>query len=188
MLMFPVGVCKQCGCTDNNACITEVGPCSWVNEEHDLCSACFDKYEGIRGAVAMSIVREWSNKELNRALAELMGYSVIADQGFWLKKPDGSRIADAFSKNTEEIAWSWAPDYAVDHAASKEIQNAAYAVSPEWYLHYLAMRTNKEDLSLDEFPDPFEVYGPELVGAMVTAEPREIAEAAYMVLNQSRDK
>lgn len=36
--MFLNKVCRVCGCTDNNACITEVGPCWWVEEE--LCSAC----------------------------------------------------------------------------------------------------------------------------------------------------
>lgn len=30
--------CRVCGCTYNNACVTENGPCSWVDE--DLCSVC----------------------------------------------------------------------------------------------------------------------------------------------------
>lgn len=31
--------CRECGCTEDNACQTEVGgPCHWV--EKDLCSAC----------------------------------------------------------------------------------------------------------------------------------------------------
>lgn len=32
--------CRNCGCTWNNACITEYGPCWWVKE--DLCSGCTD--------------------------------------------------------------------------------------------------------------------------------------------------
>lgn len=32
--------CRVCGCTENNACLTEAGACSWV--EPDLCSACHD--------------------------------------------------------------------------------------------------------------------------------------------------
>jgi DNA-directed RNA polymerase subunit RPC12/RpoP len=40
MFGLSVGVCKVCGCTENNACMTEVGPCFWVNEEKDLCSNC----------------------------------------------------------------------------------------------------------------------------------------------------
>lgn len=34
------GVCSVCGCTEDNACVTDTGPCSWVTE--DLCSACAD--------------------------------------------------------------------------------------------------------------------------------------------------
>lgn len=30
--------CRACGCTDAAACITDAGPCWWV--EGDLCSAC----------------------------------------------------------------------------------------------------------------------------------------------------
>lgn len=37
------GVCKLCGCTEDNACVTETGPCHWVTE--DLCSACADLVE-----------------------------------------------------------------------------------------------------------------------------------------------
>jgi hypothetical protein len=36
------GVCKVCGCTDNNACITLLGPCWWVDETQTLCSACIN--------------------------------------------------------------------------------------------------------------------------------------------------
>ena len=33
--------CRVCGCTWNNACVTENGPCHWVEEV--LCSACVGK-------------------------------------------------------------------------------------------------------------------------------------------------
>ncbi len=32
-----LGICRECGCTDEHAC---VGGCSWANPEHTLCSAC----------------------------------------------------------------------------------------------------------------------------------------------------
>lgn len=38
--MFGSGKCKVCGCTEDHACMTVEGPCSWANEEEDLCSAC----------------------------------------------------------------------------------------------------------------------------------------------------
>lgn len=30
--------CRVCGCTDDRACITALGPCHWIGA--DLCSAC----------------------------------------------------------------------------------------------------------------------------------------------------
>jgi hypothetical protein len=37
------GVCKICGCTDNNACISnEFGACWWLDETHELCSHCVE--------------------------------------------------------------------------------------------------------------------------------------------------
>ena len=35
--------CRVCGCTDSHACMTDNGPCDWV--EPDLCSACAEKGE-----------------------------------------------------------------------------------------------------------------------------------------------
>lgn len=36
--------CRQCGCTDAQACMTDDGPCHWV--EPDLCSGCAGKEGG----------------------------------------------------------------------------------------------------------------------------------------------
>lgn len=36
--------CRSCGCTWDNACITEYGPCWWLEE--DLCSACSEQLNG----------------------------------------------------------------------------------------------------------------------------------------------
>ena len=33
--------CRVCGCTDDKACMTDAGPCHWI--EPDLCSACEGK-------------------------------------------------------------------------------------------------------------------------------------------------
>lgn len=38
------GVCKICGCTDNNPCSNPVhGNCWWVDATHTLCSHCADE-------------------------------------------------------------------------------------------------------------------------------------------------
>lgn len=35
------GTCKVCGCTDEEGCFNG---CWWVNDDHDLCSNCQQKY------------------------------------------------------------------------------------------------------------------------------------------------
>ena len=39
------GKCKVCGCTEDDACITEDGACSWSNEKKDCCTACVPAIE-----------------------------------------------------------------------------------------------------------------------------------------------
>lgn len=36
-------VCRSCGCSWHDACETSSGPCSWVNGDPTLCSACLDR-------------------------------------------------------------------------------------------------------------------------------------------------
>lgn len=37
------GTCKDCGCTDDNACVhMEFGECFWLDETHELCSHCVE--------------------------------------------------------------------------------------------------------------------------------------------------
>ena len=38
------GVCRICGCTDDNPCYNpNVGHCWWADESHTICSHCADK-------------------------------------------------------------------------------------------------------------------------------------------------
>jgi hypothetical protein len=40
---MPYGICKVCGCTDNDPCFNpEHGNCWWVDDTHELCSHCAD--------------------------------------------------------------------------------------------------------------------------------------------------
>lgn len=36
-------ICSLCGCTEDEACVTDEGPCSWVRPR--LCSACAQRFE-----------------------------------------------------------------------------------------------------------------------------------------------
>lgn len=40
--------CTECGCTDDQACVTDEGPCSWV--QPGLCSACANPYPNLSAA------------------------------------------------------------------------------------------------------------------------------------------
>ena len=38
------GICKVCGCTENDPCFNpKHGACWWVDDSHELCSHCADK-------------------------------------------------------------------------------------------------------------------------------------------------
>lgn len=38
------GVCRVCGCTDENACIDAFGdPCVWADETHTICTECYGR-------------------------------------------------------------------------------------------------------------------------------------------------
>ena len=38
------GVCRICGCTDNDPCYNpQAGYCWWIDDTHTLCSHCADK-------------------------------------------------------------------------------------------------------------------------------------------------
>ena len=47
-IKFPLrcksGVCRYCGCTDNDPCYNpNYGNCWWVDKEHTICSHCTDE-------------------------------------------------------------------------------------------------------------------------------------------------
>lgn len=53
--------CRVCGCTENRACVTVAGPCSWVAEDPPhpagpLCSACVADDVGVVGKNEAALV------------------------------------------------------------------------------------------------------------------------------------
>ncbi len=56
-------ICRICGCTDEQPCITEEGPCSWAMK--DLCTACIiDLGPGencFKGSVSLIVPKECRN-------------------------------------------------------------------------------------------------------------------------------
>ncbi len=59
--MSDEGKCRVCGCTEDNACVTEHGSCHWVQE--NLCSVCAD----------FSQMPAAYQEAINQSIGEVMG-------------------------------------------------------------------------------------------------------------------
>ncbi|MEK8215532.1 hypothetical protein [Paenibacillus sp. FSL L8-0463] len=108
----------------------------------------------------MTQVKEWSNQELNRKLAELMGWTEFKEDGhggIWAVAPD----------------YRWTnkmPDYCEDPAASLEVQAKAIEVSAGEYVINLQKVVYTGNVN-------------ETISALLNATPRQRAEAAYITLS-----
>jgi hypothetical protein len=126
-------------------------------------------------------VKDMTDQQLNRALAELMGYRVVnlnpewwRNKAYWvLNEPLEER--QHIGKGTEDEAWREAPDYCNDTAASLEVQAAACEVHPNTYIRYL------EKIKWGQSTG-WKVSN-RVVAQLCNASPRERAEAAYMTLS-----
>jgi len=124
----------------------------------------------------MTQVKDKTDQQLNRALAELMGYTIkslpIGENGrklYALVTPSGR---ERLSTYTIDSAYLDAPDYCNDPSASLEVQAKALEVNHKGYILQLGERTRRGRSDLDEmFKD------------MLNASPRERAEAAYITLS-----
>ncbi|RUT38720.1 hypothetical protein EJP82_26775 [Paenibacillus anaericanus] len=98
MFVFPVRTCRVCGCTDNNACVNEKGPCSWANEEHDLCSACVNDQEKTILYSKIYYVLNQCVPEVEAAVAgEVQNIlEKLVQQDCAVKQPEPSRIGKSF--------------------------------------------------------------------------------------------
>ncbi|ETT55213.1 MULTISPECIES: hypothetical protein [Paenibacillus] len=128
----------------------------------------------------MKRVQTMINQQLNRALAELMGWTniqIVETERIWARKPD-----DGWSKELPDHQWSdYVPDYAGEPAASQEIQTAACAKNKTLYIGNLSyIMLGKSCLYLD-------AVSLELAADFCNASPRERAEAAYITLQGARE-
>ncbi|OME05973.1 hypothetical protein BSK60_33065, partial [Paenibacillus odorifer] len=82
----------------------------------------------------MTQVKDKTDQQLNRALAELMGYTVVDMKWMGLHQllKDGIEISRLPS---EVYAWTWAPDYCSDPAASLEVQAKAIEVDASNFIN-----------------------------------------------------
>lgn len=129
----------------------------------------------------MTEVSKMTDAELNRALAELMGYKMFTSRStppyHKLISPAGALVGK--SSSSEMIVWrDNAPDYCTDPAASLEVQAAAIAKDEEGYIKHLA-----DIVGANCFWDG--MYGdmaPTGIAWLLTATPRQRAEAAFLTL------
>jgi hypothetical protein len=130
----------------------------------------------------MTQVKEMTNPELNRKLAELMGYTVkelpIGANGrqlYTLVTPTGR---EGLPAQTIDDAYLDAPDYCTEPAASLEVQTAAIAEDNEAYIrNWLFCKYGKSITYYTSVSLP-------VAAEIADSKPRERAEAAYRVLSQ----
>ncbi|OMC92951.1 hypothetical protein [Paenibacillus odorifer] len=125
----------------------------------------------------MTQVKDKTDQQLNRALAELMGYKVrLKGSCYWLVNPTGEEYANPFGRNSEEIVWTWVPDYCTDPAASLEVQEKALELNYKAYIDHLDEFVNTDELTICSEPS----Y--RAIASLLLASPRERAEAAYVTI------
>ncbi|OME58202.1 hypothetical protein BSK59_08440 [Paenibacillus odorifer] len=142
----------------------------------------------------MTQVKDKTDQQLNRALAELMGWRVI--QSHTAETGGGSPyyqlVAPGYGGRhyrEPEDTWKSVPDYCTDPAASLEVQAKAIADNKLIYLNaLLSLVSPGEDIQFG-LGGSMEVVGYNIDGtsAMLTASPRERAEAAYITLSISKE-
>jgi hypothetical protein len=124
-------------------------------------------------------VKDKTDQQLNRALAELMGYTVKpSTQSGVFSLMMGGKIK-ATSNAPEELIWSYAPDYCTDPAASLEVQAKAIEVDAELYVRYLNLLFCSDHV--------WDALYPDQISKLLNASHRERAEAAYITLQGARD-
>ncbi|OZQ66092.1 hypothetical protein CA600_12595 [Paenibacillus sp. VTT E-133280] len=126
-------------------------------------------------------VQTLSNQELNRKLAELMGYTVyyydkdVPENCYYmLVDPDGDY--SGIERPSEGMAWLDAPWYVGDPAASLEVQAKALELNYKAYIDHLDECVNTDELTICSEPS----Y--RAIASLLLASPRERAEAAYVTI------
>lgn len=130
----------------------------------------------------MTQVQTMTNPELNRALAELMGWKIREyryTNTFTIIMPNG-RIGGREAKSVDE-AWADAPDYCTDPAASQEVEKAAIVADKQKYVLTLWEVMHPVD-EQNEDEEYYAGWYVDAVAEFLTASPRERAEAAYITL------
>lgn len=121
-------------------------------------------------------VQDMTDQQLNQELAALLGYTIKTTNTtiryYFLYDPEGKRVGKSCA--SEAGTWSlYAPKYCSDPVDSLKVQEAAIETDVAPYVSYL----HKIITGIEE-----EFYSDVEVADMLTATPRQRAEAAYQTL------
>jgi hypothetical protein len=127
----------------------------------------------------MTQVQTMTNPELNRKLAVLMGYRVSAWDTNYFMLYQGIKEVSPWC--TENGAWTYAPNYCSDPAASLEVEKASIEKSPYLYPKILEGLIEWDDQ--DEIGEDYIRFNSYAnISRLLISTPRQRAEAAYITL------
>jgi hypothetical protein len=133
----------------------------------------------------MAEVSKMTDQQLNRALAELMGYRVERYEvtpfkgGRFKLLKDGQQVSPE-GCFTEDSALMFAPYYCTDPAASLEVQAAAIAKDAEGYIRNLSIIQSGPDPKVEDMVAIDLI----LAARMCNATHRQRAQAAFLTLKE----
>lgn len=169
--------CIICGCTDLQACITESGPCWWMDEfEEDVCSACANEKEGKEMpelsiartpeviAAEINSIKEQTRRmvlansiEIGRRLAEAKQMLPHGEWGKWLE--ENVDYSPSTANNLLNIFEQYASDQLSifgDNVKSEAFANLSYTQAvallgvPEEEREAFVVENKVEDMSTRE--------------------------------------
>ncbi|MGZ0043415.1 hypothetical protein [Paenibacillus ottowii] len=121
--------------------------------------------------------QDMTDKQLNRWLAEYLGYTIseYKDKWGWLICPNGDNVHESLFPLDE--LWGFVPDYCTDPAASLEVQAVAINKDEEGYIrNWLLNKYGKSVMA-------YTAVSIRTAAEIANSSPRERAEAAYMTLS-----
>lgn len=128
----------------------------------------------------MTQVQQMSDAAINRGLTELLGYKVVRDEStgmYRMVNPQGKEFG--MSRPTEGLVWhEYAYPFSTDPAASMEVQATAIAKNGELYVRRLNLCFMSDHV--------WDALYPDQIAVLLTATPRQRAEAALMTLRDNQ--
>ncbi|MCP3810043.1 hypothetical protein NLX78_22750 [Paenibacillus sp. Lou8.1] len=122
-------------------------------------------------------VKDMTDQQINRWLAEYMGYTIseYKDKWGWLMCPNGDNVHESLFPLDE--LWGFVPDYCNNPAASLEVQAAAIELDRVAYVNNLYEACYEFKRVKDSVWDEINI------AFLLNASPCQRAEAAYLTLS-----